>query len=209
MFLGVRSRVWVNLASTTKKCKNGSTCMRRTLFDILDRLPEHLKGPMRYKDKFEEDVAVERGDPNFQESSVKVRYRDAEGRMYATGWRKSAVARVWIKEVEDGEDPTFTVNKKPLHKYFAQEESRAHALSPLALTGTCAKYHVTTTATGGGTSGQAQAVRHGLATALRFADPSLRLPLKKMGWLTRDSRVVERKKPGRKKARKKKQWVKR
>ena len=84
-----------------------------------------------------------------------------------------------------------------------------YAMQPLALTNTSGKYHVEATATGGGFSGQAQAVRHGLATALRYIDPELRRPLKKAGWLTRDSRIVERKKPGRKKARKMKQWVKR
>eukprot|EP00940_MAST-03C_sp_MAST-3C-sp2_P001971 g1971.t1 len=177
---------------------------------VLDRLPARMREePIRYKEAGEEFVEVHDADPNFEESSVKVRYRDAQGRMYSTGWRKSAIARVWIKEVENGEEPIFTVNKKPIHEYFQQETSRLQALSPLALTNTCSKYHVTTTAKGGGYSGQAQAVRHGLATALRYADPSLRLALKREGWLTRDSRIVERKKPGRKKARKSKQWVKR
>ena len=203
------------LTRTLSLWRNGVVrrrCLTTTTSDeIRDMLPDHLKGPIRYVEDRDDDIDKDALiDPNFADSTVKLRYRNADGSMYAKGRRKTASARVWIKEIEPKDEfPSFTVNNKPLHEYFKNEDARLWSLQPLGLTETSSKYHVKVLVKGGGLTGQSQAIRHGLATALRFIDPSLRKTLKDAGYLTRDIREVERKKPGRKKARKKKQWVKR
>ena len=128
-----------------------------------------------------------------------------EGRYYATGRRKSSTARVWIMP-GTGE---IKVNNKPASEYFRRETSEMVVRQPLVLTGMADKIDVVCTVRGGGLSGQAGAVKHGIARALQDYDQSLRKALKKAGMITRDSRVKERKKPGQPGARKRFQFSKR
>jgi small subunit ribosomal protein S9 len=130
---------------------------------------------------------------------------DKQGRAYATGKRKNAVARVWIKPGSG----KIVVNTKPVEQFFARPVLRMMIQQPLVTTNRNGQYDVICTVSGGGLSGQAGAVRHGLANALTNFEPELRSPLKKGGFLTRDSRVVERKKYGRAKARRSFQFSKR
>ena len=131
--------------------------------------------------------------------------RDSKGRAYATGRRKNAIARVWIKPGKG----LATVNGRPLDQYFARPVLRMVLSQPLVVVNRITQYDLMVTVTGGGLSGQAGAVRHGLAKALAYFEPDLRPMLKKEGFLTRDSRVVERKKYGHKKARASFQFSKR
>jgi small subunit ribosomal protein S9 len=130
---------------------------------------------------------------------------DLQGRAYATGKRKDAVAKVWIKP---GPGKAL-VNGKPLDSYFARPVLRMILRQPLAVAKRTGQYDLTVSVAGGGLSGQAGAVRHGLAKALVYYEPDLRPVLKKEGFLTRDPRVVERKKYGKKKARRSFQFSKR
>ena len=143
--------------------------------------------------------------PAAAESPVHVQKLDKQGRAYATGKRKNAVARVWIKRGRG----VATINGKPLDVYFARPVLRMILSQPLVLVDRVTQYDVTVTVTGGGLSGQAGAVRHGIAKALTYFEPELRPTLKKEGFLTRDSRVVERKKYGHAKARRSFQFSKR
>ena len=130
---------------------------------------------------------------------------DPQGRAYATGKRKNAVARVWIKP---GPGKAL-VNGKALDAYFARPVLRMILHQPLGVAKRTGQYDLTVSVAGGGLSGQAGAVRHGLAKALVNYEPDLRPVLKKEGFLTRDPRVVERKKYGKKKARRSFQFSKR
>ncbi len=123
----------------------------------------------------------------------------------ATGRRKTAVARVRLSEGEG----RWSVNKRGMADYFTSEALRSYIEQPLKLTNTLGKYDVTASLAGGGISGQAGALRHGLARALTDADASLREVLKNSGCLTRDARMKERKKPGQPGARKRFQFSKR
>ena len=139
------------------------------------------------------------------EAPVHVKKIDAQGRAYATGKRKDAVARVWIKPGSG----KIVVNERPVEVYFARPVLRLVLGQPLQVAGRVDQYDIVVTVAGGGLSGQAGAVRHGLSKALTYFEPELRGPLKKEGFLTRDPRVVERKKYGRKKARRSFQFSKR
>ncbi len=130
---------------------------------------------------------------------------DAQGRTYATGKRKDAVARVWIKPGNG----KITVNKREVEVYFARPALRMIINQPFDATERREQYDIVCTVGGGGLSGQAGAVRHGLSRALVLREPDLRKVLKSGGFLTRDSRVVERKKYGRAKARRSFQFSKR
>lgn len=130
---------------------------------------------------------------------------DKLGRAYATGKRKNSVARVWIKRGKG----LVTVNGKDLDKYFPRELLKKLSVEALRVTNMLDQIDVFCTVQGGGNSGQAGSIRHGLAKALIEFDPELRPILKASKLLTRDSRVVERKKPGQRKARKKTQFSKR
>jgi small subunit ribosomal protein S9 len=130
---------------------------------------------------------------------------DLHGRAYATGKRKDAVARVWIKPGPG----KVVVNGRPLDHYFARPVLRMILQQPLGVAKRTGQYDLTISVAGGGLSGQAGAVRHGLAKALLNYEPDLRSVLKKVGFLTRDPRVVERKKYGKKKARRSFQFSKR
>jgi small subunit ribosomal protein S9 len=136
---------------------------------------------------------------------VHVQKLDKQGRAYATGKRKDAVARVWIKPGTG----KVVVNERPLETYFARPVLRMILQQPLGVAKRVGQYDVTVSVAGGGLSGQAGAVRHGLAKALTHYEPELRPLLKNEGFLTRDSRVVERKKYGKKKARRSFQFSKR
>src|SRR5512133_3939191 len=135
--------------------------------------------------------------PATPEAPKYVQKIDSLGRAYATGKRKDAVARVWIKPGAG----KVTVNDRDIGVYFARPVLRMILQQPLLVANRVDQYDINVTVAGGGLSGQAGAVRHGLAKALTYYEPELRSILKKVGFLTRDSRVVERKKYGRKKAR--------
>lgn len=139
------------------------------------------------------------------EAPRHVQKLDKQGRAYATGKRKDAVARVWIKPGKG----TITVNGRALEVYFARPVLRMILQQPFGIASRVGQYDVVVSVAGGGLSGQAGAVRHGLSKALTYFEPELRGVLKKAGFLTRDSRVVERKKYGRKKARRSFQFSKR
>ena len=130
---------------------------------------------------------------------------DSIGRAYSTGKRKDAVARVWIKKGSG----QINVNKKPVEKYFARPTLQMIIQQAFSTTSTEDQFDVMATVKGGGLSGQAGAVRHGLSKALTLFDGELRGALKAAGFLTRDSRVVERKKYGKPKARRSFQFSKR
>ncbi len=130
---------------------------------------------------------------------------DKQGRAYATGKRKDAVARVWIKPGAG----KIIVNTREVETYFARPVLRMLIQQPLVAAARQDQYDVVCTVAGGGLSGQAGAVRHGISKALTHFEPELRSVLKKGGFLTRDSRVVERKKYGKAKARRSFQFSKR
>ena len=131
--------------------------------------------------------------------------RDELGRSYATGKRKDAVARVWVRPGSG----KVTVNGKDINEYFARPVLQMILRQPFDVAGVADQYDVTATVKGGGLSGQAGAVKHGISQALQLHEPGLRAALKAAGFLTRDSRVVERKKYGRAKARRSFQFSKR
>ena len=139
------------------------------------------------------------------EAPVHVQKIDKFGRAYATGKRKNAVARVWIKPGSG----KVSVNGRELEVYFARPVLRMILQQPLGVANRNDSYDITVTVAGGGLSGQAGAVRHGLSKALTYYEPALRGALKKAGFLTRDLRVVERKKYGKRKARRSFQFSKR
>ena len=134
-----------------------------------------------------------------------VRKVDSLGRSYATGKRKNAVARVWVKPGSG----KITVNGKEFNAYFARPVLQMILRQPIVAAARDGQFDVVATVAGGGLSGQAGAVRHGISKALTYFEPGLRSVLKKGGFLTRDSRVVERKKYGKAKARRSFQFSKR
>jgi len=143
--------------------------------------------------------------PETPEAPKYVQKLDKQGRAFATGKRKDAVARVWIKPGAG----VVTINQRPVETYFARPVLRMLIQQPLVAANRNGQYDVNCTVSGGGLSGQAGAVRHGLSKALTYFEPELRSVLKRGGFLTRDSRVVERKKYGRAKARRSFQFSKR
>ena len=143
--------------------------------------------------------------PAAPEAPKHVQKLDKQGRAYATGKRKNAVARVWIKPGAG----KIVVNTRPVEVFFARPVLRMLIQQPLVAAGRNGQYDVICTVSGGGLSGQAGAVRHAIAKALTQYEPGLRAALKPHGFLTRDSRVVERKKYGRAKARRSFQFSKR
>src|ERR1700754_3181986 len=136
---------------------------------------------------------------------VHVQKLDAEGRAYATGKRKNAIARVWLKPGNG----KIIVNGKEFNAFFARPVLQMILQQPIVAAARKDQYDIDATVAGGGLSGQAGAVRHGISRALTHYEPELRGVLKKGGFLTRDSRVVERKKYGRAKARRSFQFSKR
>jgi small subunit ribosomal protein S9 len=143
--------------------------------------------------------------PAVQPAPIREPKIDANGRSYATGKRKNAVARVWVKPGSG----RITVNGRNVEAYFARPVLRMLINQPFQVANRVGQFDVVATVAGGGLSGQAGAVRHGISRALAFYEPDLRSPLKAGGFLTRDSRVVERKKYGKAKARRSFQFSKR
>lgn len=139
------------------------------------------------------------------EAAPRTPVRDALGRSYATGKRKDAVARVWVKPGSG----KVTVNGKEMSAYFARPVLQMILKQPFQVANVEGQFDVYATVTGGGLSGQAGAVKHGISKALQLFEPGLRGALKAAGFLTRDSRVVERKKYGKAKARRSFQFSKR
>ncbi len=140
-----------------------------------------------------------------QTAVVREPQRDALGRAYATGKRKDAVARVWVKPGSG----KVIVNGKDITVYFARPVLQMILRQPFDVAGVANQFDVYATVAGGGLSGQAGAVKHGISKALQLFEPGLRAPLKAAGFLTRDPRVVERKKYGKAKARRSFQFSKR
>ena len=143
--------------------------------------------------------------PATPETPKYVQKIDKQGRAYATGKRKNAVARVWIKPGAG----KIVINTRVIETYFARPVLRMLIQQPIVATNRNGQYDVICTVSGGGLSGQAGAVRHGLSKALMNFEPDLRPTLKRGGFLTRDPRVVERKKYGKAKARRSFQFSKR
>jgi small subunit ribosomal protein S9 len=153
------------------------------------------------------DLAVEAGVETAAPSAAPQRQQelDAHGRAYATGRRKDAVARVWLKPGSG----RIVVNGRDQATYFARPTLRLVINQPFDIAGRRGQYDVEATVSGGGLSGQAGAVKHGISQALTKYEPALRTVVKQAGFLTRDSRVVERKKYGKAKARRSFQFSKR
>ncbi len=149
--------------------------------------------------------AVAATTPVASTDSKKKSSRDKKGRSYATGKRKNAVARVWIMPGKGN----ITVNEKPVDTYFARPVLKMIINQPFEITNREHEFDVVCTVQGGGLSGQAGAIKHGISKALNEYEPELRPVLKQAGFLTRDDRVVERKKYGRAKARRSYQFSKR
>ena len=143
--------------------------------------------------------------PAAVEAAPRVPVRDKLGRSYATGKRKDAVARVWVKPGSG----KVVVNGKDINAYFARPVLQMILKQPFTVANVEGQFDVYATVAGGGLSGQAGAVKHGISKALQLYEPTLRPALKAAGFLTRDSRVVERKKYGKPKARKSFQFSKR
>ena len=139
------------------------------------------------------------------EAATRKPSRDKQGRSYATGKRKDAVARVWIKPGKGN----ITINEKSVDQYFARPVLKMIINQPFEITNRVNEFDVVCTVKGGGLSGQAGAIKHGISKALNEYEPELRAVLKKAGFLTRDDRVVERKKFGKAKARRSYQFSKR
>ncbi len=145
------------------------------------------------------------GEPEIENAPQYVQKLDKEGRAYATGKRKDAVARVWVKPGNG----RIIINKKDDKDYFARPVLQMIIRQPLKAAEREDQFDIVASVHGGGLSGQAGAVRHGISKALTHYEPDLRPALKKGGFLTRDSRVVERKKYGKAKARRSFQFSKR
>ena len=140
-----------------------------------------------------------------EETVVHERKVDAQGRAYATGKRKNAIAKVWIQPGKG----KITINGRDQEVYFARPVLRMMIAQPLQVTDRLTQFDVVVSVQGSGLSGQAGAIRHGLSKALTYYEPGLRPVLKPHGFLTRDSRIVERKKYGKAKARRSFQFSKR
>ncbi|HVY51013.1 MAG TPA: 30S ribosomal protein S9 [Devosia sp.] len=152
-----------------------------------------------------EDLGSTSAAPAQPAAPVHVQKLDKQGRAYATGKRKNAIARVWVKPGSG----KITVNGKDFNVFFARPVLQMILQQPIVAAARKDQYDIVATVSGGGLSGQAGAVRHGISQALTHYEPELRGVLKKGGFLTRDSRVVERKKYGKRKARRSFQFSKR
>ncbi|MEO6113348.1 MAG: 30S ribosomal protein S9 [Sphingomicrobium sp.] len=186
---------------------------RQSLSDLAALTGATPVEPVAAPDTVDASSAVEAGDAeapaapvNLQpEAPLREQQLDKQGRAYATGRRKDAVARVWLKPGSG----KIIVNGRDQETYFARPTLRLVINQPFGITDRSGQYDVIATVKGGGLSGQAGAVLHGIAQALTRFEPVLRTTVKRAGFLTRDSRVVERKKYGKAKARKSFQFSKR
>ncbi|XVE96148.1 hypothetical protein REPUB_Repub02eG0196500 [Reevesia pubescens] len=161
---------------------------------------------MRYEKNTRKSTRAEIERQKLEEmAKARVRQVDDKGRAYGTGRRKCSIARVWVQPG----DGKFIINDKEFDVYFPMLDHRAALLRPFSETKTLGLWDINCTVKGGGVSGQVGAIQLGISRALQNFEPELRPPLRAAGFLTRDPRVVERKKPGKAKARKSFQWVKR
>lgn len=156
-------------------------------------------------DELKDAVGIEEGAADEEPRAPREPVRDDLGRSYATGKRKDAVARVWVKPGSG----KVTVNGKEMNTYFARPVLQMVIGQAFTIANVSGQFDVVATVKGGGLSGQAGAVKHGISKALSLYDPELRPSLKAAGFLTRDARVVERKKYGKRKARRSFQFSKR
>ena len=177
---------------------------RQSLSDLADLTSAEPAAPAPAPEA-SEPVAAPPAAPQPPSAPLREQQLDKQGRAYATGRRKDAVARVWIKPGNG----TITVNGRDQTVYFARPTLRLVINQPFDVAERRDQYDVVATVTGGGLSGQAGAVKHGISQALTLYEPALRPALKAAGFLTRDSRVVERKKYGKRKARRSFQFSKR
>ncbi|MEM6942258.1 MAG: 30S ribosomal protein S9 [Pseudomonadota bacterium] len=169
-------------------------------------MSEEIRSLDQLKDAVASQGGLPAGDAPAEEvAAPREPQRDALGRSYATGKRKDAVARVWVKPGSG----RISVNGKEFEHYFARPVLQMVINQPFRVANVAGQFDVMCTVKGGGLSGQAGAVKHGISKALSLYDPELRLSLKAAGFLTRDSRVVERKKYGKRKARRSFQFSKR
>ena len=189
---------------TTAKKEAVKTVVEKKVSKVAKKSLEDLKTVVR------EEKAVETPKEEVKEVKVEVPAKrepkkDKFGRSQATGKKKNAIARVFVK-LGKGK---ITVNDRDMKDYFPRPVLQMIITQPFVVTNRLGEFDVVCTATGGGLSGQAYALRHGISRALDLFEPELHTALKKAGFLTRDSRVVERKKPGLSKARKRFQFSKR
>lgn len=170
---------------------------KETLNDLKD-----LKGAAKADTGAKAEATAE---PTSEVVTQREPKRDSLGRSYATGRRKASIARVWVKPGSG----KISVNGKDQRDYFGRETNLLIINQPFLIASRMNQFDIMCTVRGGGLTGQAGAIRHGISRALESYEPELRPSLKDAGLLTRDSRVVERKKTGKKKARRSKQWAKR
>lgn len=178
---------------------------RQSLADLATLTNTPAPAPAQSDRKAEEYLAGRIAEPAAPTMPLREQILDKQGRAYATGRRKNAVARVWIKPGSG----KITINGRDQDVYFARPTLRLVINQPFGVAEREGAYDVICTVKGGGLSGQAGAVKHGISQALTKFEPVLRAPVKAAGFLTRDSRTVERKKYGRAKARRSFQFSKR
>ena len=178
---------------------------RQSLSDLADLTSAEPAAPAPAAASEAGEPAAPPAAPQAPSAPLREQQLDKQGRAYATGRRKDAVARVWLKPGTG----KITVNGRDQEVYFARPTLRLIINQVFDIADRVGQYDVVATVTGGGLSGQAGAVRHGISTALTRYEPALRSAVKKEGFLTRDPRVVERKKYGRAKARRSFQFSKR
>jgi small subunit ribosomal protein S9 len=179
---------------------------KKSLSDLAELTKEEAApAPVEAEAPAEETAEAAPPPPPAQEAPVREQQLDKHGRAYATGRRKDAIARVWLKPGSG----VITVNGREQEVYFARPSLRLVINQPFDVADRKGQYDVVATVKGGGLSGQAGAVKHGIAQALSRYEPALRTAVKQAGFLTRDPRVVERKKYGRAKARRSFQFSKR
>ena len=178
---------------------------RQSLSDLADLTSAEPVAAAAPEPEAGEPAAPPPAAPQAPSAPLREQQLDKQGRAYATGRRKDAVARVWLKPGTG----KVTVNGRDQEVFFARPTLRLIINQPFGITDRVGQYDVVCTVAGGGLSGQAGAVKHGISQALTRYEPTLRTTIKQAGFLTRDSRVVERKKYGRAKARRSFQFSKR
>ena len=178
---------------------------KKSLSDLAELTKEEAPAPAAEAPAEDAAAPTEAAPPPVEQAPLREQQLDKHGRAYATGRRKDAIARVWLKPGSG----KIVVNGREQEVYFARPSLRLVINQPFDVADRKDQYDVVATVKGGGLSGQAGAVKHGIAQALTRYEPALRTMVKQAGFLTRDPRVVERKKYGRAKARRSFQFSKR